>query len=80
MWMAGPCIWTHLALVCLSVMWANEGDVCLWERRRALVGGGLSLGSGELLDICMVVLGSEQGTWEEETQPRPEGYLLGSSR
>lgn len=35
--------------------------------REALVWGGLSLGSGKLLGICVVVLGSEQGPREEET-------------
>ena len=81
MQMAGLCLWTCLAFVCPSVMWAGGGMYLGQE------GEGLSLGSGELLGTWMVVPGSEQRTWEKETplvavetQPRQEGYLLGISR
>lgn len=77
--MAGLGTRTHLALVYPSVMWADVGSICLWEKGKALAWGGLSLGSGEPLGIWMVVLGSEQGTRETPgswgtPQPRQEGH------
>lgn len=86
MWMSGLCIWTHLASVCPSAMWADEGT-CVGKGERDLSLGSPQPGSGELLGIWERLAGVRTGAWgggdpmiAVETSPGQEGHLLGVSR
>lgn len=86
MWMAGFCVWTCVALVCPSVVWAGEGDVCLWEKGRPRFGEASVWGLISCWEFGWWCWGQSGGPGggnplvAVETQPRQEGQLSGSSR